>query len=249
MNWLMTKFISAFLLPPLNFLLLGIVGLAVSGKRPALGRSLVVLMMALLWIFSMPLTGSSLLRFLESQAAIARSGWFGAQAIVVLGGGANFDAPEFGGDTVGMATLERLRYAAVLQRQTGLPLLVAGGDPDGKGVAEAALMARVLEHEFNVPVRWLETASYNTRQNAVYSRKILQGSGVKSILLVTQGWHMPRAKLLFEHAGFEVRPAGTGFQGAARLTILDFLPNAKGLDGSRIFFHEAVGLLWAKLAD
>lgn len=248
MNWLMTKVISAFLLPPLNFLLIGIIGLILFGIRPALGRKLLALAMVLMWVFSMPVTGDALLRMLERGAAIAPDAASKSQAIVVLGGGTNLNAPEFGGDTVGMATLERLRYAAVLQRQTGLPLLATGGDPLGRGVSEAALMGQVLADEFKVPVRWLETASYNTQQNAAYSRIMLQESRVQRILLVTQGWHMPRARFLFERAGFDVRPAGTGFKGKFGLSPLDFLPNASGMNASMLFFHEAMGLMWARLS-
>lgn len=248
MSWLTTKLISAFLLPPFNFLLLGIVGLALSAKKLVLGRRFVALALALLWVFAMPVTGDALLGTLECVAALPAGAAANAQAIVVLGGGTNLDAPEYGGDTVGTMTLERLRYAAILQRQTGLPVLVTGGDPLGRGVSEAALMARMLADELKVPVRWQETESYNTRQNADYSRRVLQKAGVHDILLVTQGWHMPRARFLFERAGFEVLPAGTGFHSPGRLTSLDFLPNASALENSSLFFHEVIGLLWVRLS-
>ena len=247
MNWLNTQLVSAFLLPPLCFLLFGLAGLFLWRRRPVAARRLVAFSMGLLWAFSMPLTGDTLLGLLESRALLADAARPGAQAIVVLGGGTNFDAPEFGGDTVNSATLERLRYAAALQRSSGLPLLVTGGDPRGRGVAEATLMAQVLKDEFGVPVRWVEAASDNTIQNAAYSRKLLADAGISTILLVTQGWHMPRGKMLFERAGLDVRPAGTGFQGRHRLTVLDFLPSSEGLRDSRIFFHEAIGLMWASL--
>lgn len=249
MDWYATKFISAFLLPPLNFLLLGVVGLAISKARPALGRTLVVLMLLLLWIFSLPVTGNHLVRLLENRNTSLAGEKAEAQAIVVLGGDANFAAPEFGGNTVGKETLQRLRYAAVLQRRTGLPILLTGGDPEGRGVAQAVLMKKVLEQEFNVAVRWVEAESGNTLQNAVYSWKILDKEGIKAILLVTNGWHMPRARRLFEQAGFNVVAAGTGFHDVQKLTAIDFLPSVQGLEGSRIFFHEMIGLLWARLAS
>jgi hypothetical protein len=34
-----------------------------------------------------------------------------------------------------------------------------------------------------------------------------------------------------------------------KLTAIDFLPSVQGLEGSRIFFHEMIGLLWARLAS
>ncbi len=246
MSWLVTKVLSAFLLPPLNFLLLGIAGLALLKFWPRAARRLLVSALALLWVFSMPVVGNLLVRQLEVGQAFPPNTRSAAQAIVVLGGGICEYAPEFGEATACQATLERLRYAAWLYRRTQLPVLVTGGDPEATGVAESSVMAKILEQDFKVPVRWRETASEDTRQNAEYSRKILAASEVRSILLVTQGWHMPRAARLFRQAGFEVIPAGTGFHSVEHLTVLDFLPSVKGLEGSRIFFHEAIGMLWAR---
>jgi uncharacterized SAM-binding protein YcdF (DUF218 family) len=172
-----------------------------------------------------------------------------AQAIVVLGGGRNINAPEYGGDTVGWATLERLRYGAKLQRETGLPLLVTGGKPDGGDLSEGEVMRRTLEGEFGVPVRWVEDRSHNTRENAYYSRELLQGSGVETIYLVTHAWHMPRAKMIFERAGFKVVPAGIAFHQTKALTALDFLPDVRALEGSSRYIHEIIGLLWYRLKN
>lgn len=242
MNWLMIKLISAFLLPPLNFLLLGIIGLALLKARPAWGKKLLGLMIALMWLFSMPITGNMLDTLLEKDSAVAVKLPTDAQAIVVLGGGVSFGSPEY---TVSKDTLERLRYAAILHRHTRLPILVTGGDTEAGGVSEGGLMQKTLEQDFQVPAQWVEGKSHDTIQNAAYSKKILDANGVKTILLVTHGWHMARSRQLFERAGFKVLTAGTGFHSLDHLTVIDFLPNVEGLDGSRIFFHETIGMLWS----
>lgn len=245
MSWLATNFLSAFLLPPLNFLILGVAGLALMKSRPRIALGMLASTLALLWIFSMPVFGNFLARQLEEGQLLAPEAKPAAQAIVVLGGGISYFSPEFGESTVRQGALERMRYAAWLHRRTRLPLLVTGGDPEGFGIAESAVMKKVLERDFSVPVRWQEAASDNTMQNAVFTRKILAENGVRSILLVTHGWHMPRAARLFRQAGLHVIPAGTGFHPVKRLTVLDFLPSVKGLENSRIFFHEVIGMLWA----
>ena len=248
MNWLLTKIISSFLLPPLCFLLPGIAGLALSVRHPRLGRRLIVLMMALLWIFSLPFTGDSLLRQLETGNLLSLVARPNAQAIVVLGGGTYFGAPELGGSSVSEASLERLRYAARLYRQSALPLLVTGGDPEKTGTSEAELMKNTLQQDFNVPVRWIEAKSDNTIENARYSRQML-GPSIKRIVLVTQGWHMPRARRLFERTGLSVIPAGTGFHCRRPLSLIDFIPSAHGLEDSSIFLHEAIGLIRDRLQN
>ena len=53
----------------------------------------------------------------------------------MLGGGVDYGAPEYGGNTVVSSTLVRLRYAARLYRATGKPVLVSGGDPRETGIA------------------------------------------------------------------------------------------------------------------
>ena len=109
-------------------------------------------------------------------------------------------------------------------------------------------MKKSLEEEFNVPVRWVEKSANDTIQNADFSSRILKANGIDSILLVTHGWHMARSKRLFERAGFKVIPAGVGLHWDTGLTVLDFLPSAQGLGDSRLFFHEVIGMVWAKLA-
>jgi uncharacterized SAM-binding protein YcdF (DUF218 family) len=170
-----------------------------------------------------------------------------ADAIVVLGGGTYFHAPEYGGDTVGKETLERLRFAAKLQRETGKPILVTGGAPLGNITSEAAQMKQVLEHEFNVPVQWAEVASDNTLENAQLSRKLLKQAGISRIYLVTHAWHMPRAVLSFQASGFQVIPAPTGYTTRYQNDLLAFLPNATALRDSRIFMHELIGMFWYQL--
>lgn len=249
MNWLITNFIAAFLLPPLSFLVLGTLGMSLLSRMPRLAKSLVCAMLILIATFSLPVIGDGLLTLLERATHTPIEEFRDAQAIVVLGGATYFNAPEYGGDTVPTGELPRLRLAAVLHRRTGLPLLVTGGSPDGGNFPEAILMKKTLEEEFSVRVRWVEGASDNTRQSAINSSKLLSSVGIRAIVLVTHGWHMPRARSIFERSGFRVIPAGTDFHGGHRLTVLDFLPSAGGLESSAIFTHEAIGLLWYWLAD
>ncbi len=253
MSWLLTNLFSAFLLPPLNLFLLALAGLLLWRKRPVLARWLSGISLLLLWLLATPVIANFLLQRLEDPAtalpvpASADLGQLHAEAIVVLGGGIYAQAPEYAGDTVSTTTLQRLRYAALLAHQTRLPLLVSGGTPTGSELAEADLMAGVLEQEFNVPVQWKETRSDNTLQSADHSYRILNEAGVRHILLVTDAWHMPRAVNAFRHAGFQVIPAPTAFTTRYRIDLLALLPDAGALLNSRIFCHELIGRLWYKL--
>jgi uncharacterized SAM-binding protein YcdF (DUF218 family) len=245
LSWQLTNTLAALLIPPGSLILLMAAGLALRKTRPRLGIVLLGGGLAALYVLSMPLTAHLLLSSWEAAPASAATGK--ASAIVVLGGGKSHDAPEYGGDTVLGATLVRLRYAADLHRRTKLPILVSGGSPEGSAQSEAELMQRTLQNEFSVPVRWTEGSSANTLENARLSYQLLSSENIRSIYLVTHAWHMPRARLVFEAAGFKVIPAATAYTTRYRLTILDVLPSALAIRDSALFFHEIIGIVWYRL--
>ena len=142
MSWFITNLISAFLLPPFNLLIIAAVGLWLWQRRPRIARFLLTVSIALLWLLSTPFVAAMLLHQLEGKPLTVDLNQ--AEAIVVLGGGTYFNAPEYGTDTVSEASLLRLRYAAKLYRDTGKPILVSGGNPLGNALSEAQQMKRVL---------------------------------------------------------------------------------------------------------
>lgn len=245
MSWLATNIISTALLPPLSLLLLLLTGIVMLYRKPGVARGLIIASFALLWTASTPFFAEGALHLLESQTSPLTTAAQGASAIVILGGGSYFNAPEYAGmDTVSESALVRLRYGARLQREYKLPVLVTGGKPVGNSTSEAQQMRAVLEQDFQVPVRWAEDHSDNTFENARNSYQILHREGIKKIYLVTHAWHMPRSAAAFRRAGFEVIEAPTAFTTRYRIDLLAFMPRARALNDSNIFVHEAIGLLW-----
>jgi uncharacterized SAM-binding protein YcdF (DUF218 family) len=162
----------------------------------------------------------------------------------VLGSGSYCRAPEYReSDSVTASGLERLRYAARLYRKTGKPLLVTGGKLSNT-TSEAAFMKEVLEQDFQVPVRWTEEESHNTRENALFSYAVLQPQGVTHIYLVTHASHMARSQMAFEQAGFRVISAPTHFAVRCQWTFLEFIPNSGALAASSEAVYEGIGLIW-----
>ena len=247
MSWFFTNLIDAFMLPPLNLLLLSLAGLILWHKKPRIARACVITSFAGLWILSTPFVSTSLLQALESQSYPPNTQSQTADAIVVLCGGTSFSAPEYAEDTVSSASLERLRYAAKLYRDTGKPILVTGGKPLGNTLSEAQQMRKVMEQEFRTPVTWTEDESDNTFENARYSYRLLQQHGIRRVYLVTHAWHMPRSIKAFQVAGFEVVPAPTAFTTRYQTNLLSFIPKAGALQNSSIFMHELIGQLWYRL--
>ncbi len=248
MSWFITNLIATLLLPPLSLLLLLASGILLLYRSPKLARALIFAALGLLWISSTPYFSERALRLLEAQTTPLDSRRQNADAIIILGGGTYFHAPEYGGqDTVSDASLVRLRYGAKLQRETGKPILVTGGKPLGNDISEAQHMRMALEEDFLVPVRWEEDDSENTLENANLSFQILKPVGLQKIYLVTHAWHMARSADVFRRAGFDVVEAPVAFTTRYQTDLFAFLPQAISLQQSKIFAHEIIGLLWYRV--
>jgi uncharacterized SAM-binding protein YcdF (DUF218 family) len=256
MNWLLTNIISAILLPPTSLLLVLIAGLLLLQKNRRWAMTMLATGIIALWLLATPLASKILLQSLERNITPVNIETVGIgsinveprpQAIVVLGAGRYSNAPEYGGDTISGLALERVRYAALLAHRTGIPVLTSGGRPDSANAPEGAMMRSILESEFNTPVRWVETRSNNSADEARECWAILAPQHIRKIYLVTHAWHMPRAKMVFEKVGFEVIAAPTGFTTQAPFSLLQLIPDSRALNLSRTALHEWMGLFWYRL--
>lgn len=248
-NFTAVKFLlKALVLPPTGPLLLVLAGLALGKRGPRAGRALAFAGVASLLLLSVPFVASSLTRSLGTWAPFDPERAASAQAIVILGGGVRRNAADYGGDTLGALTQERVRYGARVARLTGLPVLVTGGAPE-EGATEASVMREALEREYGVRVRWAEAESRDTHENAVLSAKILAAEGIRQVVLVAHGFDMKRATAEFAAAGIETIPAPTGIRTDAPATWRDFVPGMAGLQQSYYALYEILGNLARPVRD
>jgi uncharacterized SAM-binding protein YcdF (DUF218 family) len=79
----------------------------------------------------------------------------------------------------------------------------------------------------------VEPGARNTWENAAQSARLLRAQGLAPapLLLVTEPWHLPRARLAFRAHGLRARGAGCRVPAAARLPGLP-----------RLLLHELVGI-------
>jgi uncharacterized SAM-binding protein YcdF (DUF218 family) len=209
--------------------------------------------LTLLTLMSTPRVASLLIAPLEHHEAVAprEARATGADGILVLGAGRYSWAPEYGGDTVGGATLQRVRYGAFLYRQTGLPVYVTGGNPPPDEPPLGQLMAEVLATDYGIAVAGIEDRSLTTEENALFSAPMLREDGIRRVLLVTNAAHMPRSVGAFERVGIEVTPAPTYFvhkEGERRETSYrDWLPSAGAFLVSYFAVHEWIGRVWYRI--
>ncbi len=248
-SWFFTNLLAAFLLPPLSLVLLGCLGWWLARRFRFAGNTIIITSIALLLALSTGAGSRLLVAPLENRSLpVPNPKMVDAKAIVILGGGRSFAAPEDDNrDQPSAQTLARLRHGARLYRMTGLPILVSGGAPDRGGESEAAVMARALREDFHIPVRWIEGTSENTAQNATHAATMLREAGIDRVLLVTDALHMSRAMQIFSKTSLMVVPAATDFRSHKPLSVADFIPSAGGLQSSHYALHEWIGLVWYRL--
>ena len=244
--------LTALVLPPAAPLLVALLGLLlVARRRLRRGLAVATLAVAGLWFLSCHAVAVWLAQALLPQVEPVRPEQLArVQAIVVLGGGVEAQAPEYGVAQPSTFTLGRLRYGATLARRSGKPLAFGGGvgwSSSGTDFPPEAQTAERTLQEFGVRLRWSDSRSRDTAENARELRKLLAADGVNRIALVTDAWHMPRSVLEFGRAGFEVVPAPTGFPVPKNRPLIEWLPSGDGLGLSRQVLREALGLWIARL--
>lgn len=241
--------LKQLLMPPGVLLLLIALGWWLRRRFPRLAFACFAVGFGGLWLMSLPAVTQWSADWLEREPVLEQAQWATlaqrADAIVILGAGREQNDPGWGRtDQPGLMALERLRYAARLARTSGLPLAATGGLHYGQPPSEAALMADAMRLDYGLEIRWLEEQSRTTWENAVLSAELLQPQGVRRVVLVTQAWHMQRARWSFEQAGFEVITAPMGYLSAGYERPLGgWLPESRAIWQSSQLLNEAIGLL------
>jgi uncharacterized SAM-binding protein YcdF (DUF218 family) len=167
--------------------------------------------------------------------------------VVVLAGGYRGTERLPVPDQLGHETLVRLVEGISVHRQLPESKLVLSGGSGDAGRPEAVVMAdvaRVLGVESKDLV--LETESYDTEDEARLIRPIV---GNDRFVLVTSGFHMPRAMALLRRQGLDPIAAPTGLPsiGWERLEFSDVYPDAMQLVDAQKNFREYMSFAWLKL--
>jgi uncharacterized SAM-binding protein YcdF (DUF218 family) len=230
-------------LPPMLFVFLTILGLVIGARNRRSGHALAWVSLVGLVALSLPVVSGALLAGLERDLPLVPPPNAMPEAIVILGGDLlrTSDAPFA---RPGYLTLDRLRTAVMLHARTGLPMLVTGGTVQRGRPSVATFMADSLRTDFQAPATWVEPASADTWQNAAFSAEILKAAGVKSVYVVTDGWHMRRALLAFSKTGLTVTAAPTSINVFSGILATDFVPRISAWQFSYFAVHEWIGYAW-----
>ncbi|MBN2907897.1 MAG: YdcF family protein [Rhodobacteraceae bacterium] len=120
-----------------------------------------------------------------------------SHAIVILG------AAMRGPGMPGPALIRRARHGADLwQTMPDSVILASGGMGEAEAITAICRAAGVPEAQIVQ-----EPQSRNTAQNIAFSAPILAARSIDAITLVTDYYHLPRARLLARRAGLAVTPS------------------------------------------
>jgi len=240
--------ISVLLFPPASLLLLMLAGVILMRFSKLWGKALCAIGAVMLWLLSCSATAYGLSQLLlRTYPPLSTEALKQAQAIVVLGGGVELYAPQYGQPIIGSEAYQRLVYGRYLKTFHDLPLVYSGGKgwraSSAQTVTEAQVAGYVLQRDFGLRFFLADEASRDTRENALRSYAILSAKNIQRIALVTHDWHMQRSLEQFEAAGFEVIPAPMGYTQPPMRWDTDYLPSANGLRTSNRVLHEWLGRL------
>lgn len=165
--------------------------------------------------------------------------------IIVLGGAEETTISSYQNQVTFNGGSERLTEAAKLARRfPGLPIIHSGSTRENiyefseNDVAELFFINEAIDLS---RIRF-DRLSYNTRSNALESRKLISPTETGTWLLVTSAYHMPRSVGAFQEAGIKIQPYPVDFKTSLKydgIFEMDAAENLKLLD---LVIHEYVGL-------
>jgi len=172
-------------------------------------------------------------------------------AIVILGGGYNKDAPNL---AVNDGAFKRLIYGIMIAKKENLPIIFDGSANEAKVVyntiqelnsslnLDLPIAKGSFSKKFSIHI---QGKALTTIDNAKYVKEYLAKNEIEKpkIYLVTSAYHMKRAIKEFKRQNIYTIPRATDFKSTKEIRFIYFLPNAEGLRLSFLALHEYLAFL------
>lgn len=243
---------------PFGIMFVGIgIGLVLNGMKRwrRVGTGLIIFTLALIWVLGCNAFTRLVGIWIEGEETLPEHD-SDAVAIVLLGGGMGAHdkcgrAEMFSGaDRVWMASRQYQEYGG------SLPIFCTG---EGVDVSTKPLLIDLGVQKKDI--FWFEEPRNTEEEARLIAAKIKECAAAQKesttiaakqkIVLVTSAWHMKRAKLLFEHYGFDVNPACTDYEmhcaDEREWKFGDFIPSADAFCRNSYVLKEYVAIFCYKL--
>jgi uncharacterized SAM-binding protein YcdF (DUF218 family) len=219
------------------------VALLVRGARRKLGVVLAHAGLAVWLVFSLPAVANRLWHGLEADAVTTAKPGETYDAVVLLGGvvsayGATAEVPSWNDN------VERLLVTyELLSSGRAKVAIVSGGSLGVDGLlTEAGYLARQLEAWGIAKDRIVvEGQARNTRENATFTKALLDERGWKRVLILTSAFHLKRAAGCFRAAGVEFDAQAVDYRMREPSRDTHVLPRGEYLADSTRALREYLG--------
>jgi len=249
MFFILSKILGFFASPSNLILLVGLCGALLLRTRFArTGWQLAIGSLVLLAIVGFSPLGNALIIPLEGRFPAWDAARGAPDGVVALGGAVTPDVAAARNEPALNEAAERMTAVVELARRYPAARIVFSGGDAGFGYGggnESEVALRLFERMGIAPGRILtEDKSRNTVENAFFSKRLAAPKPGERWLLVTSGYHMPRAVGVFRQAGFPVEayPVDWRTRGAEDV-MRPFATLGDGLRRTDTAMREWVGLV------
>jgi uncharacterized SAM-binding protein YcdF (DUF218 family) len=242
-----------FLVSPLNWCFLLVV-LTFFLKNERLKKRFKLSAFLVLLFFTIPVFfqfGVHLFSFVDIPKANKYKAY---EAGIVMGGMLAFN--DSNDHLVFNSNCNRLTSALELYKKGVIKRIIISGGSGSVAYPskrEASLLKKFMVNYLSIPdsVIFIENKSDNTRQNAIFTKKLLKILSIskKDLILITSPLHKPRAFLCFKKVGISVVNYEFKVEQKQKkwMPTQTIIPNEETLMNWVSFLHELVGLLVYKL--
>lgn len=251
MLFYLKKILQALFLPhPLILILMAVSLILVLRRRK---RAWILLAVSILFFYLLSIgpVSDGLARGLENRYPSPGQIPEGLTNVVVLGGGTlNLGADLPPESRLGRSALSRaLTGVRWLRRLEDGRLILSGGGWRGEKMEEtSSLLMKNLAMDMGVEENRIviSPGSRDTREETQALKELL---GKGPFLLVTSGFHMPRAVRLFRRLGMDPVPAPSDLRGQRRAgyDFFDWMPQPQSFFNSSLVCKEYLGLFLDRL--
>jgi len=228
------KLATSFILPPGFFIIIFLL-IFILVKKNKLLRFISIVMA--FFIYSISIEPIKDFLIIPLEKSYSQPSELKGDVIVILGGGI------YNSGTLKEDSINRLIEGYVLYKRIKTPIILSGGNTEGK-IAEVTIMAKILrELGVNEKVIIEESKSRDTSENAKNVAKICKEKDFRKIILVTSAYHMKRAVILFKNKGFDIVPYPVDLKRDGHYNLYSFLPKFSSFVNSTKAIREYIALL------
>ena len=210
--------------------------------------SLIILLLA-----TNPIVASKLILSLEQQYPQKHLSEIEKHdAIIVLGGGLRIPIKPALYTQIGFGSDRYWHAARLFKAGKAKQIILIGGNVYKQaGYKGEAFYASELLQQWGVPASAIaiETSSRNTEQNFNNTANYFNTKGIKSVILITSAYHMPRSLNIFKQLQIKVTPASADvlIRQQSSPQIFKYLPSTGALTLTTIAAHEYYGMWFSSL--